>query len=423
MGLDGAPVAVAVVYSVDDRPVGLIDSTGTFVANKEGEARITAAEPGGVVGRARVTVGPVTSLAPAHTSFGGVVTVEGAGFGPQSRIRFGAVSGRIRHASPDGRTLEAWVPWDAESGLATITLQDGREVVSPTPFFLTGGNDDALEPNDQANPVEIAVPFENPYLASRLTSLDHYTFTLFAPTPLSVRVSDRNELNTWPLRLTVQLNRTAGVQEFVGVAPVFAFDRNERQDGVIGRASLGPGTYALRVFVAPGSNVVDRRYEIHVDTVADYQLPPDEAEPDDAPPEAPLITTPFSGRFALENPWAVDYYALDLRERSRVFVEAAFPGGLGVFLIDGEQSVTWQVSNGVRSDTFHGSLGPFGFHAFDCTLEPGRYYVGVLDNSGSAGPYDLSIDVRPTQLTYLNCETLRPGAPSSDGFHARGAPR
>ena len=422
IGLTGEPLDVALTYEVDDRSVGLVDTTGLFVATREGVATVSASEPGGVRGLAVVEVAAVTSLTPEHAAFGGVVTVTGAGFGASSELRFGGVPGRIRHVAPDGRAIEAWAPWDARSGAATVRLQDGREVEAPTPFFLTGGGDDALEPNSFDVGTPIDVPFENPYLATRLTSMDHYTFTLFAPTPLTVRVIDREDVNNWRLRVVVQLTRATGDEEFVGVSPAYAFERDARQDAVIARTTLGPGSYRLRVFIGPSNIAVDRRYEIIVDTVADFVFPPDPMEPDDVPLEAPQVEMPFAGTFTLENPWTTDYYALDVTEQSQVHVSAGLGRDAGVFLIDGDLSVTWQLSNGTRSSTFRGVIAPFGSHSFSCTLEPGRYYVGVVDNSGTAGPYDLSIEAEPTTLTFLNCRTQAPGAPELEALRARAVP-
>ena len=418
-GLGGEPVQVPLTYEVDRGTVGVVDSAGVFVALGEGTATVTVTEEGGVRGFSTVRVVPVTRVSPRHASFGAVVTVDGWRLGPSSEVRFGAVAGRLRTVAADGRSLESWVPWDAESGPVSVVLEDGRRVDAPSPFFLTGGGDDALEPNsfDEAAPID--VPFNNPYLATRLTSMDHYELALEAPTALTVRVSDREPTGTWQQRLVVQLNRASGVEEFVGIAPAFAFERNERQDAVIARTSLDAGAYRLRIFVAPGTLAVDRRYEITVDTVADFQLPPDAAEPDDAPLEAPAVELPLSGRFTLENPWTTDYYAVDLSERSRVHVSAALGRSAGVFLIDGMESVTWQLSNGVRSSTYRGVVAPFGTHSFSCTLEPGRYFVGILDNSGTAGPYDLTIEAEPTDLTFLDCKTPTLGLREAEELRAR----
>ncbi len=420
-GLGGEPVQVPLTYRVDASTVGVVDTTGVFVALGEGTATVTVTEVGGVRGFSILRVVPVTRVSPQHASFGAVVTLEGWRFDPSSEVLFGGVAGRLRTVAADGRSLESWVPWDAESGVVSVVLQDGRQVDAPSPFFLTGGGDDALEPNsfDEAAPID--VPFENPYLASRLTSMDHYELTLAEPTALTVRVSDREATGTWQQRLVVQLNRASGVEEFVGVAPAFAFERNERQDAVIARTSLDAGTYRLRIFVGPSTHAVDRRYELNVDTVADFELPPDPAEPDDAPLEAPLVELPLSGRFTLENPWTTDYYAIDVIERSRVHVMAGLGRSAGVFLIDGMESVTWQLSNGVRSPTYRGVIAPFGAHSFSCTLEPGRYFVGVLDNSGTAGPYDLTIEMEPTDLTFLDCQTPTLGIGDAEALRARPA--
>ena len=303
-GLGGEPVQVPLTYAVDRATVGVVDTAGVFVAVGEGSATVTVTEVGGVRGFSVLQVVPITRLSPRHAPFGAVVTVEGWRLGPSSEVRFGGVAGRLRGVAADGRSLESWVPWDAESGPVSVLLEDGRAVDAPSPFFLTGGGDDALEPNslDEAAPID--VPFENPYLATRLTSMDHYELALEAPTALTVRVSDREPTGTWQQRLVVQLNQASGVEEFLGIAPAFAFERNERQDAVIARTSLDAGAYRLRIFVAPSALAVDRRYEISVDTVADFQLPPDAAEPDDAPLEAPLAELPLSGRFTLDTPRA-----------------------------------------------------------------------------------------------------------------------
>ena len=76
LGLDGAPVAVPLTWQVEDATVGSVDSLGSFVARGEGETMVTAGEPGGVIGRSRVRVAPVSGLAPAHSAFGGTVTAR-----------------------------------------------------------------------------------------------------------------------------------------------------------------------------------------------------------------------------------------------------------------------------------------------------------------------------------------------------------
>ncbi len=422
IGLDGEPVQVPLTYQVDDPRVGVVDSVGVFVATGEGWATVTVTEIGGVRALSTVNVGPIAAFSPANSAFGGVVTLEGAGFGPTSRVEFGATPGQVREVSADGRTLSAWVPWDAENGPINVGLADGRRVPTPAPFFLTGGADDALEPNDIDVPTAIEFPFRNPYLAARLTSMDTYRLTVLEPTALTVRVSDREAVNDWQRRLVVQLSRDAGVGEFVGLAPVWAFARDERQDGVISRTQLEPGTFRLFVFIGPSNLAVDRRYELSVEPVADFALVLDAAEPDDAPFEAPTIETPFQGSFALENPWSTDYYGLDVTTRSRVHVQATVPGSAGVFLIDGEESVTWQLANGVRSETYRGVIAPFGQHSFECTVEPGRYYIGILENSGNAVEYDLQIDAEPTASEFFNCQTPTLGAGPADGLRTRGVP-
>lgn len=421
-GLDGEPVEVPLTWDVDDRSVGLVDSLGMFTAHGEGRVRVSVMEVGGVRSFAAVTVAPITALTPRNSAFGGVVTIRGAGFGPTSSVSFGTRPGRVRDVAEDGRTLSAWVPWEADNGTVSVRLADGRVVDAPDPFYLTGGADDALEPNGLGSPIQVGVPFANPYLAVRLTSMDVYRLTLLEPTALTVRVGDREAVNDWSRRLVMQLTREGGAGEFVGVAPAWAYARDERQDAVISRSRLGPGNFDLFVFIGPSNVAVDRRYEISVDTVTESVLPLDAAEPDDAPFEAPTVQAPFTGRFALENPWTTDYYGLDVTTRSSVRIEANVPGSAGVFLIDGEESVTWQISNGVRSETYRGVIAPFGLHSFMCTVDPGRYYVGILENSGNAVYYDISVTVEPTTSTFLNCKTPTLGVGDDGLLNARGVP-
>lgn len=423
LDLAGEPVDVPFAWEVEDRSVGLVDSLGWFRARGEGKTRVSVTEIGGVVGFGRATVAAITEMTPRHSAFGGVVTLRGAGFGPGSTVRFGSREGRVQERSADGRTIRAWVPWEADNGPLAVRLADGRVVETLEAFFLTGGGDDALEPNGFDDPTAVPVPFTNPYLAARLTSMDVYRLTLLEPTALTVRVRDRESVNDWQRRLVLQLTREAGVEEFVGVAPAWAFARDERQDAVIARGRVGPGNFELSVFIGPSPLAVDRRYEIEIDTVAEFTLPPDPAEPDDAPFEASTFEAPIRGRFALENPWTADYYAFDVTTRSRVHVEARVPGSAGVFLIDGPESVTWQLANGVRSSTYRGVIAPFGLHGFSCTLDPGRYYVGILENSGNAVEYELEVQVEPTTLEFLNCRTPTLGLGQADGLRAWGTPR
>ena len=129
--------------------------------------------------------------------------------------------------------------------------------------------------------------------------------SLNRPAPLTISVSDREEINTWNQRLTLQVNHAEDFEEVVGIAPVFAFEGNQRIDGVISRELFPVGDYAIRIFVAPGNGAVDRRYEITVDTLVTHAVAADSYEPNDWPLEAPLIGLPFVDSMSIENPWAV----------------------------------------------------------------------------------------------------------------------
>ena len=47
--------------------------------------------------------------------------------------------------------------------------------------------------------------------------------------------------------------------------------------------------------------------------------------------------------------------------------------------------------------------------------------MGILDNSGTAGPYDLTIEAEPTELTFLDCRTPTLGVGEAEGLRARPA--
>ena len=286
---------------------------------------------------------------------------------------------------------------------------DGQRITTNESFFLTGDGDDALEPNDFDVPVDLSVPYENPFLLSRVQNMDYYTISLNRPAPLTISVSDREEINTWNQRLTLQVNHAEDFEEVVGIAPVFAFEGNQRIDGVISRELFPVGDYAIRIFVAPGNGAVDRRYEITVDTLVTHAVAADSYEPNDWPLEAPLIGLPFVDSMSIENPWAVDYFTIRVGERSKISMRLRHSGGSkGLFFLQDDRSVLWSVSNGVRPLVWRGVIAPFGEIELDCTELAGEYRIGVLENGGLTGRYELEVTAEPFEGGFFNCRQVNP---------------
>lgn len=428
-GVDEQPLDRPLTFRVEDPAVGTVevrDSTvfrsAVFTALAEGDTRIVVREEGGVAAFVPVRVRRVTGFSPAFTAFGGTVTVRGKGFGPGSRVFFGFPAGVTRSVNEDGTELRAWVPWDAENEPLRVLLDDGSEVRTEEPFVLTGSNDDALEPNgfSMATPVEL--PFRNPFLRTLIVSMDNFSFILDRPTPVTVRVTDEQEPNTWSFRSVLQVNRVDALGEFYGVSPVYSFGRNERQDGVVSHPSLPAGRYAARIFVAPGFDVIDRRFSIEIDTTVTYALEPDEFEPNALPTEATLLELPLLDTLALENPWTKDYYRIQVTERSEVRISVVTHGrSKGVFFYGDEElrSVQWHLADpGPFPRTWIGRITLLSPIQIACTVEPGEYVLGVLENEGVESPYGLFVDAVPTDSDFFNCQ--QPGfAPT----HAEGDDR
>lgn len=418
LGTTGEPLeGVALRFRLGEGSPGELSELGVFRATDEGTSTVIVEAPRGTWAAATVRTSSVTGFSPLHSAFGGVVTVQGSGFGNDTEVRFGPASGRVREIDSEGRSLEVWVPWDATVGPVTV-LPDGiRQVAAPGTFYLTGGGDDALEPNGVAVAAPVSFPFHNPFLLTRADDLDHYVFELSSPGPVTVRVIDRGAVPGWTRRVVLQVNEGDDVEEFLGVAPAYSFGRDEPLDGVVSRASVEAGRYAARVFVA-GEEVIDRRYEIRMDPVATFERSPDAREPNDYPAEAPEVPLPFTDTLALENPWSVDYLSFRVEERSRVDVTVTtFGPAVGVFFLDGERSVHWHLANGTRPGTWRGSISPFETHLVSCRVEPGTYHVAVVENSGSSGEYALDVRAEPSTTGFLNCvgTALESSAVRSEG--------
>lgn len=425
MGVDGEALDLPLSFEVEDPSVGGVevrDSTVSesvlFRALGEGDTRIVVREEGGVTAFVPVRVRRVTGFSPAFSAFGGTVTVRGVGFGSESRVFFGFPGGITRSVSADGTELRVWVPWDAENAPLRVLIRNGVEVRTEEPFVLTGGPDDALEPNDISTTTPVEVPFRNPFLRTRLESMDNFSFTLDRPRPVTLRVTDGEDLNTWSLRSVVQLTRIDELGEFYGVAPVFSYGRDARQDGVVTHPSLPAGRYAARIFVAPGFGVVARRYGISIDTVATYASAPDRYEPNTLPTEAPLLEIPTADTLMLENPWTQDYYRIRIEERSvvRVLVRT-FQRNKAVFLYQDDEgrSVQWHLTDpGPFPRTWAGRITFLSPIEILCNLEPGEYIVGVLENEGVEGPYGLEIDAAPSESDFFNCRQPGFGSPAGE---------
>ena len=411
---DDERIDIPVTFHVDDLDVGRVDEAGVLGALAPGVTRVVAREAGGVQGQTTLEVAFVTGFSPPNSAPGGILTIRGANFGAQTRAFFGATSGPTRTVASDGRTFESWVPFGVPSGPLTVVLADGQRITTNESFFLTGDGDDALEPNDFDVPVDLSVPYENPFLLSLVQNMDYYTISLNRPAPLTISVSDREEINTWNQRLTLQVNHAEDFEEVVGIAPVFAFEGNQRIDGVISRELFPVGDYAIRIFVAPGNGAVDRRYEITVDTLVTHAVAADSYEPNDWPLEAPLIGLPFVDSMSIENPWAVDYFTIRVGERSKISMRLRHSGGSkGLFFLQDDRSVLWSVSNGVRPLVWRGVIAPFGEIELDCTELAGEYRIGVLENGGLTGRYELEVTAEPFEGGFFNCRQPQLGVPDA----------
>lgn len=425
-GVDGQALDRPLTFEVEDPGVGTVevrDSTvsrsAVFRAAAEGDTRIVVREEGGVTEFASVSVRRVTGFSPAFTAFGGTVTVRGRGFGTSSRVFFGFPEGVIRSVSEDGTEIRAWVPWEAENEPLRVVLDDGSEVRTEESFVLTGSNDDALEPNDITMSTPVELPFRNPFLRTRILSMDNLSFTLDRATPVTVRVTDEQEPNSWRYRSVLQVNRVDDLGEFYGVAPVYSFGREARQDGVVTHPSLPPGRYAARIFVAPGFDVIDRRFSIEIDTSATYALEPDDFEPNALPTEGALLDVPFLDTLSLENPWGKDYYRVRVEERSEVRISVlTFEHNRGVFFYGDEElrSVQWHLNDpGPFPRTWTARITFFSPIQFHCTVEPGEYVIGILENEGVEAPYGLFVDAVPTDSDFFNCRQPGFGPSPAEG--------
>lgn len=421
-GLDGVPLPRSFIWSGEPPGVARVDSlSGLVVSWGVGDYRVTAREPLGVRGFARVRVRRLVGFEPEHGAFGQVVTFRGVGFGPGSSVRFGAAKGEVRSISADGRELEAWVPWDAVTGPVEVRFADGSVVRSEGAFYVTGGGDDALEPNDLFVGTRIPIPFRNPYLLTRRENMDHVEFTLARAQPVTIRVLDRQTPISWPLHLVVQLQEPE-LDDFVGVSPAYSYGQDREQPGLISRARLEAGSYHARIFVFPSFIALDRRYELIVDTLPVFARAPDRFEPNDFPREAPLVAVPFDEVLAIENPWMADYYRIRLAEASEVSVqtEGGVEGGLALFFFNGPRTVHWIVSAGDFPPVYAASLFPGLFQELECVVDAGEYVVGVIENSGIAPEYRLRITAQPAPTPYRTCR--QPVGASSGGAAVLRAP-
>lgn len=403
-GKDDAPLTgVPLRFHLSEGSVGELSEQGLFRATGEGTAGIVVEEPRAARAFASVRISAVTGFSPAHSAFGGLVTVRGAGFGPASDVFFGGARGIVKEVASDGSSLVAWVPWDADVGPVEVLLDGVRTATAPGTFYLTGGGDDALEPNGLADATPVSFPFRNPFLLARADDLDHFAFEVTRPTPITVRLLDRGEDPSWSKRVVLQVNEGDEVEEFLGVAPAYAFGEDRPLAGVVSRSSIEPGRYTARVFLA-GLEVIDRRYELRIDTVASFALPPDGWEPNDHPRESREVTLPFADTLTLENPWSVDYVSFRVLQRSHVELTVeTFGPPVAVFLHDGERSVHWHLANGTRPPTWRGNIAPFTLQEVSCRVEAGVYHAAVLENSGSVGDYAVSVRATPSSTGFLNC--------------------
>lgn len=424
-GLDGAPLSRSFLWSGEPLGVARVDSvSGLVVSWGVGDFRVTAREPQGVRGFARVRVRRLVGFSPEHGAFGQVVTFRGVGFGPGSSVRFGAANGEVRSLSPNGRELEAWVPWDAETGPVEVQFADAFVARSERAFYVTGGGDDALEPNDLWVGTRIPIPFRNPYLLTRRENLDHVEFTLARAQPVTIRVLDRQRPISWPLHLVVQLQEPE-LDDFVGVSPAYSYWGDREQPGLISRARLEAGTYHARIFVYPSFIAVDRRYELVVDTIPVFARGPDRFEPNDFPREAALVPVPFDEVVGIENPWMADYYRIRLAEASQVSVqtEGGVEGWLALFFFNGPRTVHWIVSTGQFPRVYAASLFPGLFQELECVVDPGEYVVGVIENSGIAPEYRLRITAQPAPTPYRTCrQPVGAAAAEAARAHLRALP-
>ena len=381
-----------------------VGPTGLAHALAEGEAVLEAVAPGGARGSARVRVRALAGFEPGHGAFGEIVTVRGRDLGGATRVRFGDTDATVRAITEDGRTLEAWVPLGARTGRIEITA-GGRTITTEGPFYVTGGGDDALEPNGFDAPRAVPFPFGNPALVTRPpytdSEVDAYRIRLDAPGPFRAALTDASLLRDRLHAVRMELVDVAA-QDLLGlVASWSALTDEEIRPVGIDIPHLPAGTYDLRItpfgFSAYSTLVPgDRGYGLTLDTLPRWELPRDSLEPDDYPPLATAVPFPFEGRFRIENPYGADYFRFSIDATTDTWVVTSPAVRTGVeedvdlFLMSAPtKAVQWVVATGEFPDIYHASVAFESSEAIFVRLPPGEYVVGVLDRAGAPATYDL----------------------------------
>ena len=81
------------------------------------------------------------------------------------------------------------------------------------------------------------------------------------------------------------------------------------------------------------------------------------------------------------------------------------------------------MSNGVRPLVWRGVIAPFGELELDCTELAGEYRIGVLENGGLTGRYELEVTAEPFEGGFFNCRQPQLESPAEEPALLAGSAR
>jgi len=415
-----------------------VEPTGRVQGVSPGVAEVEAEAWNGVTGKARVHVTPVTGFVPDSGRYGSIMRIQGAGLPPGvSRVEFTAAAGNgrvpafIRSASETA--VEVWVP--AEAGTGPLWLGTATDSLLTSRRFEITANDDIFEGADCGAPTCIylvPVPYQNPSLVAARDDRDNIGFELQSPSPISIYLVDRGARNGTDVIAAFFVRAEPGPVSVGGHIIAANFVDLAYVDSVVySHPNLPPGLYFVQVYGVSlqGGESVRRPYGLTITRTAQFDIEPDEFEPNDTPSEAAAapISLPFDrSDLALENPYSVDNYVFDVSEPTTLTVELEGAGANpDLRLIRGDStSLFLQNVEIVAAST---SPGPVEF--LEVTVEPGRYGVGVDEFDGQATPSRLRITAAPASSAgpfklsapVPSAATMRGLPPSLDGLGRRAA--
>lgn len=388
-----------------------VDQTGMVTGLSPGMTQVEAESWDGVRATAEFRVTPITGVQPDSGYFGSEVIISGESLPDDARVYFSRPDGEMVEAFIHDRTAgayEVWVPVGAGDGpIAFVTPQDSfvtsRVFTVPEAIDIFEHLGIASERPFDAIPVLLPFPYQNPSLLLRAGAFYHFVFEIGETTPF-----------TWHLvnRSMGEFGVAAGIMFHLELTPegfypmlvssyMETYDYVDKQhiDSVAySREELQPGWYALLVGMGslPGGgpqdpdSVPSHGYGLNLSAAVDFALPPDQYEPNDYPQEAPTVELPFQvADLNLENPWALDYYVIELQDSANLIVSVESERGNPDLAILAGDTVDYYLAPGgaVVAEEFDFAR----IVSTEAVVPPGIYTIMVQEYGGQATPYSLEI--------------------------------